>query len=330
MASKGTVIGDYLASIGKISVLSKSAQIFHSKRIKEWIEWPGGREKAPKNVARAGNISRRRMIESNLRMVVSMAKNYANQGVPLEDLIQEGNIGLMTACEKFDPERGYCFSTFSYWWIKQAMIRCLANQSRCIRVPCSMGEMSRKVKQAIEEYKTKHGKQPTKQEISKLTGIRPESVALAIQSSAIQPVSFDQIANDCSSSLINILAAKDTMEDIESEQMLERLNGMIEELPDLERMVVIGVALQGMTFQGVGQTYGMSSVRAGRVYRDAVARLQSIAQIEELGAALMNECSGPEAGLTNGRAARKVSSLASHKRPPQSTSSIRYENVLAS
>lgn len=328
MAAKGTVIGDYLSSIGKVSILSRSAQLFHSRRIRKWVDWPGGREKAPKAVSRAGIISRRRMIESNLRMVVAMAKNYANQGVPLEDLIQEGNIGLMTACEKFDPERGYCFSTFSYWWIKQAMIRSLANHSRLIRVPCSMGEMSRKVKQAVEEYKKKHGRQPTKKQISDITGIRLESVELAIQSSIIQPMSYDQTATDSTTSLVNMIPAPDTGEDIETRDMIDKLNEMIEELPELERMVVTNVVIQGMTFQAVGQALGMSGVRAGRVYRDAVARLQSIAQIEALGSALVNECSG--AGLTNAQARSKVTSLAKHKVRSQKEQPIRYENVLVS
>lgn len=163
----------YLREIGRYRLLQKTEEIELGR------------------AALKGNESaRRRIIQSNLRLVVSVAKHYKNRGLSFQDLIQEGNLGLMKAVCKFDPEKGFKFSTYATWWIRQAITRALSNDSRTIRVPVHISETRSSVRKSIDRLSTKLGRKPSMEEIAREAGITIDTLML-VWSAFRDPVSLD-------------------------------------------------------------------------------------------------------------------------------------------
>ncbi|MDQ3892818.1 MAG: RNA polymerase sigma factor RpoD/SigA, partial [Actinomycetota bacterium] len=158
------LLAKYLAHIGQGELLTHPEEIDLSKRAKV------GDKKA-----------RQKLIEKNLRLVVSVAKKYRGYGLPFEDLIQEGNIGLMKAVEKFDPDRGYRFSTYATWWIRQAVQRAVADKGRTIRVPVHMTEKIRKVSRTHSGLSAEFEREPTEEEIAEHLGWTIDEVRLTME-----------------------------------------------------------------------------------------------------------------------------------------------------
>ena len=168
----------FLKDIGKVRLLTAQEEVDLAKRIE-----------------RGDLDAKQKMVESNLRLVVSIAKNYRNQGLPFLDLIQEGTLGLVRAAEKFDYRKGFKFSTYATWWIRQAIARALADKARTIRIPVHVVEKLNKIGRAERKLVTELGREPTPEEIADVTGIEPDEVD-SIKRSAQAPVSLEKPVGD--------------------------------------------------------------------------------------------------------------------------------------
>ena len=220
------LLAKYLAHIGEGDLLTHEEEIELSKRSKQ-------------GDARA----RQRLIEKNLRLVVSVAKRYRGYGLPFEDLIQEGNIGLMKAVEKFDPDRGFRFSTYATWWIRQAVQRAVADKGRTIRVPVHMTEKIRKVSRAMSELAVELEREPTEDEVARRLGWDPEEVRLTMSAmpdatSLDQPVSSEDAASELGD-FIEDERVSDTPDTVMREMETTQLKEAIERLPERARYVLV-------------------------------------------------------------------------------------------
>jgi RNA polymerase primary sigma factor len=187
------------------------------------------------------SAARRRLIQANLRLVVSVAKRYRNQGISFQDLVQEGSLGLMRAVEKFDAERGNKFSTYATWWIRQAVTRALANKSRTIRVPVHMNDTINKLRKADRELAQDLGRKATFDELSKSSGISIEKILLAMGSDRI-PLSLDSVCGEESdNTLVDVIEDSVTPSPYEAaaaQLLIKHLADVMSNLEGMEKTVV--------------------------------------------------------------------------------------------
>jgi RNA polymerase primary sigma factor len=258
----------YLKEIGRLPLLDAGDEKELGHRIKH------GR----KDEARE---AKRRLVESNLRLVVSVAKKYIGQGLSLMDLIQEGNLGLMRATNKFDYRKGYKFSTYATWWIRQSITRAIADNARTIRVPVHMLESFKRLLSTSHSLMQKYGREPTREELATQMGASPDKVA-QIAKAARQPISLEApIGQEGSSNISDFVADKSAAQpiDVATNRFLrEQLDDILASLSDRERRVIeMRFGLDDdrrYTLDEVGQVFGITRERVRQIENKALGKLR--------------------------------------------------------
>jgi RNA polymerase primary sigma factor len=262
----------FLKDIGKVRLLTAQEEVDLAKRIE-----------------RGDLDAKQKMVESNLRLVVSIAKNYRNQGLPFLDLIQEGTLGLVRAAEKFDYRKGFKFSTYATWWIRQAIARALADKARTIRIPVHVVEKLNKIGRAERKLVTELGREPTPDEIAEVTGIEPEEVD-SIKRSAQAPVSLEKPVGDEEESEFGQFIADEKAESPYDRAVdiltKEALREALENLSYRERRVLeLRYGLGGehpRTLDEVGRTFNVTRERIRQIENQSLKKLQSLAEAQKL------------------------------------------------
>ncbi|BAY81975.1 RpoD family RNA polymerase sigma factor [Calothrix parasitica NIES-267] len=293
----------FLVQIGRVPLLTREEEIFYAQRVKQltqllqikedltekldseppfsaWSDAAQMSESQLQETLDQGEIARQKMIEANLRLVVAIAKKYQHRNLEFVDLIQEGTLGLQRGVEKFDPDKGYKFSTYAYWWIRQAITRALDQKSRSIRLPIHVCQTLKKIKKARRDLTQDLGRTPTMKEIASQVSLKPSQIQDYLHMSR-QPVSLDlRVGEGQDTELQDLL--EDTSSSIDdyvnSQSLKECLNEMLVELTPQQREVVnLHFGLKDgreLTLTEVAKRMDISHTRVRQLQRQAIARLR--------------------------------------------------------
>lgn len=285
----------YLKEIGQIPLLSTSRELELSRAIQEGLSAENMLKQIEEGTKTAteeeikhlnelvedGQDAHDELTNSNLRLVVSIAKKFLGRGMPFEDLIQEGNMGLMRAVKKFDPTKGFKFSTYATWWIKQAITRSIADQSRTIRIPVHMGEQINRMIKIQRKLTQELQREPTAAEIADAMGEKIEKVR-QMQKIALEPVSTDKaIGEEEDSTLLDFVADTETLNPLEytmNEKFKEEIDKLLKELQPREEMVIrLRYGLvdgRSHTLEEVGKEFSVTRERIRQIEAKAIRRLR--------------------------------------------------------
>ena len=261
----------FLADVGRHKLLTASEEVTLAKAIE-----------------RGDLMAKRRMIESNLRLVVSIAKGYRGLGVPFLDLIQEGTLGLNRAVEKFDWRRGYKFSTYATWWIRQSVQRAVANHARTIRVPVHVVERQQKLSRAARRLEVELGREATKDELAEATGLPMQHVDEAL-GAAQASVSLNQtVGADDEGELGDLFADREAADPFdEAEESLRRqgVRKALDALPERERRILelrFGFAGEPWTLEAIGHELDLTRERVRQLEAQALSRLAALRELSSV------------------------------------------------
>jgi len=295
MTASADSVRAYLKQIGKVALLNAEEEVDLAKRIEaglyaserlRQLELAG--DKLPLQqrrdlnwIVRDGERAKNHLLEANLRLVVSLAKRYTGRGMAFLDLIQEGNLGLIRAVEKFDYTKGYKFSTYATWWIRQAITRAMADQARTIRIPVHMVEVINKLGRIQRELLQDLGREPTPEELAKEMDITPDKV-LEIQQYAREPISLDQtIGDEGDSQLGDFIEDSEAVVAVDAVSftlLQDQLQSVLHTLSEREAGVVklrFGLTDgQPRTLDEIGQVYGVTRERIRQIESKTMSKLR--------------------------------------------------------
>ncbi|MGN6797568.1 MAG: RNA polymerase sigma factor, partial [Gaiellaceae bacterium] len=309
MTASADSVRAYLKQIGKVALLNAEEEVDLAKRIEAGLyaaervrqaEEAGEKLTTQRSIPpdfvrelelieRQGALAKKRLIEANLRLVVSIAKRYVGRGLLFLDLIQEGNLGLIRAVEKFDYTKGYKFSTYATWWIRQAITRAIADQARTIRIPVHMVETINKLIRIQRQLLQDLGREPTPEEIGEQMEMSPERVR-EIQKLAQEPVSLETpIGEEEDSNLGDFIEDSDAIVPIDAASFIllqEQLDAILHTLSDREKKVIqlrFGLADgQPRTLEEVGQEFGVTRERIRQIESKTLSKLRHPSRSQKL------------------------------------------------
>ncbi len=294
----------YLREIGRVPLLGEDEEIIYGKQVQrmmsllaekekleqslgqvvssnEWASFVGLSEKELNQVLHQGKLAKNKMIRANLRLVVSVAKKYLNRNLEFLDLIQEGSLGLGKGVDKFDPSKGYKFSTYAYWWIRQGITRAVAQKGRTIRIPVNITEKLNKIKKIQRELALKLGRSATTNEIADELGVKPDQVRECLKIARV-PMSLDMRVGESEDTELSSLIEDNSpspSDFLDQDGMRQEVWEMLAELKPSEREIIslrFGL-VDGTewTLQAIGKKLGVSRERVRQIQKNALLKLKS-------------------------------------------------------
>jgi RNA polymerase primary sigma factor len=272
---------------GPVETTTDALQLFLREAGRHQLLTAAQEVELAKRIERGDELAKQRMIQSNLRLVVSIAKNYRNQGLPFLDLIQEGTLGLIRAVEKFDWRRGYKFSTYATWWIRQAVARALADKARTIRMPVHIVERLQKMNRAERTLWTQLGREPTLEEIAEEASL-PLQQAYEVKAAARASTSLDQPIGEEDDAVFGDFVAGDgplPEDEVEVSLRSQALVQALRALPEREREVLVlryGLDTTGetRTLEEIGRRLGLTRERVRQIELESLKRLGALREMQ--------------------------------------------------
>lgn len=261
---EGEALERYLQDIGRAEMISPEEEVELSMKIQ-----------------RGDNAALARLVRANLRFVVSVAKQYQSKGLGLIDIINEGNVGLIKAAQRFDPTRGFKFISYAVWWIRQSILQAITEKSRLVRLPSNQEGLMSKVKRFRNNFMQENQREPNAQEIASALDIDEEKVMVILDTS-IRPISMDApISENDDTAIIDLIASNDSKEstdsELETQSLSTQLNIAISQLPEREQNIIrmsFGIAGPERTLDEIAQHIGLSKERVRQLKEKAIKTLQ--------------------------------------------------------
>lgn len=255
---------DYLDAISRYPLLSTQQEIQLARKIAQYMELRDKPDPTPaeQRLIKAGLKARATMVNCNLRLVVHIAKRYTGRikSMDMLDLCQEGNIGLQRAAEKFDASRGYKFSTYAYWWIRQSLKRAIDSKERMIKIPIHMIDRIFKALQVEIEFMKEHGRKPSKTELAKVMGLTIEQLLALVDCNSAH-ISLDELITDDGNSLLDLIASPEVDIDYDLDHSKEHVQLALSYLTDMEQDLINKRYNQDLTFTAIAKEHNVSRER---------------------------------------------------------------------
>jgi RNA polymerase sigma factor (sigma-70 family) len=255
---------DYLEAISRYPLLTTQQEIQLARKIAQYMELRDNTSPtlAEQRLIKAGLKARATMVNCNLRLVVHIAKRYTGRikSMDMLDLCQEGNIGLQRAAEKFDASRGYKFSTYAYWWIRQSLKRAIDSKERMIKIPIHMIDRTFKALQIETEYMKEHGRKPSKTELAQVMGLTIEQLLALVDCNSVH-ISLDELVTDDGNSLLDLIASPEVDIDFDLDQSKEHVQLALSYLTDMEQDIINKRYNEDLTFTAIAKDHNVCRER---------------------------------------------------------------------